>query len=125
MSELNVDLNLTRGMSEVLKANLNSGQSYDASYYRNILKSVISIDTNFLAAWINIQHNIIDKSYKKQYGRTRYSVYRVKNELGFANELLDTAGRTNSDYYKIYDHKNIEFSEPYYDVYGNDTLISI
>ena len=121
VSELNVDLNLTRGMSEVLKANLNSGQSYDASYYRNILKSVISIDTNFLAAWINIQHNIIDKSYKKQYGRTRYTVYRVKNELGFANELLDTAGRTNSDYYKIYDHKNIEFSEPYYDVYGNDT----
>lgn len=121
ISELNVDLNLTRGMSEVFKANLTSGQSYEPSYYQNILNGVISIDNNFLAAWVNIQQNVIDKKYLKKYGRTRYTVYRLKSGLGFADELLDTEGRTTSDYYKIYDHKKIEFSEPYYDTYANDT----
>jgi methyl-accepting chemotaxis protein len=122
VADLNVDLNLIRGLSEVIVARVEMHDEVDSVFYKNILSSIIDIDTSFLAAWVNLQLNAIDKEWTKDYGRQRFTAFRADGRYGFQNERLNLDGdNTASEYYRVKQEKKIIFSEPYVDYYGQDS----
>jgi methyl-accepting chemotaxis protein len=121
-AELNAYLNLTIGITNVFQSNLDLPSETRKNIYRNTLQRTISTSHDILAVWLNMQLNAIDENWNKEFGRMRYTFYKVGSDSGFQLDIIDTTGHNfNGDYYKIRQRGNMEFSEPYYDVYGHDS----
>ncbi|MCF8360240.1 MAG: methyl-accepting chemotaxis protein [Prolixibacteraceae bacterium] len=120
-ADLNVDMNLTRGMSFAFKSNLQNGRASDKNFYRLILDNVARENSRIMAAWINMELKYIDPGWDKNYGRERYTLVTLKGQEDYIVERLNLEGDDpESDYYTLKKTKIVEFSEPYLDTYGND-----
>jgi methyl-accepting chemotaxis protein len=121
-AELNAYLNQTIGLAQVVESNLKLPSVTRSIIYKNSLKNNIDNAQDILAVWLNIQVSSYDSTWKNDFGRRRYTFFRVGNESGFQEDFLDMNGNnTSGDYYKIRQKGTIEFSEPYYDTYGHDS----
>jgi methyl-accepting chemotaxis protein len=122
VSDLNVELNLTQEMINILQVDLKFNKKINKEFYKNILTKTISGDSDLLAVWLNVQINALDTTWQSDFGRYRYTVYRENDRYGFQDEVLDTQGENaESEYYQIKKRKEIVVAEPYYDVYGSDS----
>lgn len=121
-AELNSYLNQTIGLSDVYKSNIDLPTDLKETIYKNSLNKTLKSNPDLLAVWLNVQLNKLLKDWKRDYGRKRFTFYRVKNESGLQIDLIDTLSHnTEGDYYKIRLRGTPEFSEPYFDVYGHDS----
>jgi methyl-accepting chemotaxis protein len=121
-AELNAYLNQTIGITNVFQSNLNLPVETRKEIYKNTLQRTISTSPDILAVWLNIQLNSIDPAWTEDYGRMRYTFYKVGSDSGFQQDFIDTTGHNfEGDYYKIRQSGIMEFSEPYFDVYGRDS----
>jgi methyl-accepting chemotaxis protein len=121
-SQLNMYLNQTYGFSQVFQSNLDLPVNVRLEIYKNSLQAIIKNAPSLLAVWLNIQLTSLDSSWHKDFGRRRFTFYRVGNDSGFQEDFLDIKGHNfDGDYYKIRQRGNVEFSEPYYDTYGHDS----
>ena len=121
-ADLNSYLNQTIGIANVF----NTSQQLDANTRKNIFRQTLyqTIGTlpDVMATWLNIQLFDIDPKWGKDYGRMRYTYYKVGIDSGFQVDIIDTAGHNyDGDYYKIRKKGIAEISEPYYDFYGHDS----
>lgn len=122
-AELNSYLNQTVGLANVYESNLEMSYSSRVSLYTKSLSRTINNSPDLLAVWLNIQRFSLDSTWNQDFGRVRFTYFQVENEKGFQIDTLDTKGNNlNGDYYKIKKKGLIDFSEPYYDVYGHDSM---
>jgi methyl-accepting chemotaxis protein len=121
-AELNGYLYLTLGITDVFQSNLDLPAETRKNIYQNTLRRTISNSHEILAVWLNMQLNSIDDKWVKDFGRMRYTFYKVGADSGFQTDIIDTTGhKVDGDYYKIRQRGTMEFSEPYFDVYGHDS----
>ncbi len=120
--EMNTYLNQTRGMANVFESNMNLDPEIRKLVYKNTLERTLTSSNQLLAVWLSIQLFTIDKNWKEDYGRLRYTYYKLNDQVNFQEDILDTSGHNlEGDYYKIRMKGNIDFSIPYYDYYGHDS----
>ncbi len=122
IAEMNAYLNQTIGLAQVFQSNLDLSVNTRLDLYKNSLKSTLDNAPDLLAVWLSFQLFSLDSSWHNDYGRRRFTYYQIGEDKGFQEDFLDMKGHNiNSDYYKIMQSKNIEFSEPYFDTYGHDS----
>ena len=120
-ADLNVDMNITRGINVAIKSNWENGEASNKLFYKTLLKNAAIENPDIMAVWINMEIKAFDKKYQKDYGRERFTLVTVKGQEGFVNDILNTEGDDlSSDYYLLKQSKIVEFSEPYWDSYGTD-----
>lgn len=120
-ADLNVDMNITRGINVAIKSNWENGEASNKLFYKTLLKNAAIENPDIMAVWINMEIKAFDKNYQKDYGRERFTLVTVKGQEGFVNDILNTEGDDlSSDYYLLKQSKIVEFSEPYWDSYGTD-----
>jgi len=120
-ANLNVDMNLVRGINIAVKAKWQNGNANDKDFYKVILKNAAHENPNIMAVWINLELGMLDPDYAKGYGRERFTLVTLKGQEKLMDEFLNMAGDDpSSDYYTLKKSKIVEFSEPYFDAYGND-----
>lgn len=121
-SNLNEDMNLTRGMAAAFKANLMIGNAGNHNFYEQLLKNIAIESPEIMAIWINIELSAFEKNYLQNFGRERHTLVTLKGQEDFIVERIDLEGNDREgDYYGLKTSKIVEFSEPYFDTYGNDT----
>jgi len=121
-AEMNTYLNQTVGLAQVFQSNLELPVKTRIDIYKNSLKENIDNAPDLLAVWLSFQLFSIDTGWHKDYGRRRFTYYKVGNDKGFQEDFLDLKGyNTQGDYYKIMQNRKMEFSEPYFDTYGHDS----
>lgn len=122
-SDLNADMNLVRGMSTSFKTNWMLGNGSNVDFYKTMLLNVSGQSDNIMAAWVNMEKSAVEKDWDFNYGRERYTLVTLPGQEGFVIEDLNTEGDDiSSDYYILKTTKVLEFSEPYIDTYGTDTV---
>lgn len=120
-SDLNVDMNLIRGINLAIKANWEIGKAQEKSFYKEILRNAATENPNIMAVWINLELGMLEKGYTKGYGRERFTLVALKGQENLIDEQLNLEGDDpSSDYYTLKKYKIVEFSEPYLDTYGSD-----
>jgi methyl-accepting chemotaxis protein len=120
--EMSSYLNQAIGMANVFESNLNLPSYLKKTIYKNTLYKTIEGSDKLLSAWLNIQLFSIDSTWKKSYGRMRYTFYKIGSTINLQQDILDTMGfNLSGDYYKIMKRGTIDFSPPYYDSYGDKT----
>lgn len=121
IADLNVDMNLSRGMSFAFQSNWKNGNALDSEFYKLMLENVAKGNHDILAVWVNMELNAIDPQWTRTNGRERHTLVTLKGQENFISERLNTEKEDiESDYYKLKKSKIVEFSEPYYDTYGTD-----
>lgn len=124
--ELNAYLNQTIGLAEVFQSNIELPANIRIDIYKNSLKSTLEHLPALLSVWLNIKLSSIDENWGYDYGRRRFTFYRIENEIKFREDYLDMNGHNTEDsYYKIQQRGVIEFSEPYYSKYEYDSSRNI
>jgi methyl-accepting chemotaxis protein len=120
-ADLNVDMNLIRGISMSVKSNWLNGKGQDDNFYKCLLQNAAIENPEIMAVWVNMEMSAIDPEWKNDFGRKRRTLVTLKGQENFIVEELNLVGDdTASDYYKLKKSKIVEFSEPYYDTYGTD-----
>jgi methyl-accepting chemotaxis protein len=121
-ADLNVDMNLIRGISMAVRSNWQNGKEQDDNFYKCLLQNAAVENPAIMAVWVNMEKSAIDPEWKKDYGRKRRTLVTLKGQEKYIVEELNLEGDdTASDYYILKKSKIVEFSEPYYDTYGTDT----
>nr|HPR33072.1 cache domain-containing protein [Prolixibacteraceae bacterium] len=121
IADLNVDMNLTRGMSLACKSNHQNNRALDKNFYRLILENIALENPGIMAAWINMELQYLEKDWGKPYGRERHTLVTLSGQEGYIVERIDLEGDDpESDYFTLKKSKIVEFSEPYLDSYGTD-----
>lgn len=121
-ADLNEDMNLTRGMVAAFKSNWQKGNGGDSDFYEKMLSNIAKESPEIMALWINMELSAIEKNYTKNFGRERHTMVTLEGEEAFITDRLNINGDDLSgDYYMLKTTKIIEFSEPYFDTYGDDT----
>ena len=120
-ANLNVDMNLIRGVSFAIKSNWQNGNAQNENFYKMLLRNAALENPDIMAVWANMELNAVDPSWKKDYGRERRTLVTLKGQENYIVEKLNLDGEDpESDYYSLKKSRIVEFSEPYYDTYGND-----
>jgi len=120
-ADLNVDMNLVRGMNIAIKANWENGKANDKEFYKGLVKNASVENPDIMAVWINLELSTLDHEYRKGYGRERFTLVTLKGQESLMDELINLDGDDpTSDYYSLKKSKIVEFSEPYFDSYGTD-----
>lgn len=123
-ADLNVDMNLCRGMSLAFESNCQNGRPDDENFYKAMLNNVALESNDIYAVWVNLELSTINQEWKKSYGRQRFTLVTLKGQEDFISEQLNLEGDdTESDYFKLKKSKIFEFSEPYFDSYGTDPRV--
>jgi methyl-accepting chemotaxis protein len=122
--EMKSNMYKIEGLIHVFKTNMNLPSNTRIEIYNNSLKSTLESSPELLSVWLSMQLSELDSSWHNQYGRRRITYYKVDNFNGKQEDFLDKEGFDfEGDYYKLMQAKNTEFSEPYYDSYGNSRKI--
>lgn len=119
-AELNSWLNQTIGMSNVFQSSMQLNYNEKLELYKNSLQKTLNSTPDLLSVWLSVQLYTVDPAWNKEHGRIRYTFFKTPEESGYQEDKLDTLGfNTTGDYYKISVSKKLEFSEPYFDGFGN------
>lgn len=120
-ANLNVDMNLIRGVSMATKTNWQNGNVRDNNFYKVILQNAALENPDVMAVWINMEMSAIDPEWSKDFGRERHTLVTLKGQEKYIVENLNIEkDDPTSDYYTLKKSKIVEFSEPYFDTYGTD-----
>jgi methyl-accepting chemotaxis protein len=120
-ANLNVDMNLIRGVSLAVKSNWQNGKSQDDGFYKLVLQNAAVENPDIMAVWINMEMSSINPEWKNDFGRERRTLVTLKGQENYIVENINMKGDDpTSDYYTLKKSKIVEFSEPYYDTYGTD-----
>jgi len=121
-ADLNADMNLVRGMASAFKANWQNGNGADSGFYQRLLKNISTESSDIMAIWISMELSAINPGWEKDFGRERHTFVTMKGAQQMIREQIDLESEdASSDYYTLKRSKIVEFSEPYFDSYGNDT----
>ena len=114
-ANLNVDMNMTRGLAHSFSRIKSIPKSQQNEVIKRALEGVAIENPEFLSVWVNFEINTLDSSYKKDFGRQRYTYWRDNKELHYKEEVLNLDGDdVSSDYYKIKLSKEEMVFEPYW-----------
>jgi methyl-accepting chemotaxis protein len=120
-ANLNVDMNLIRGISMAVKSNWQNGKAQDNDFYKWVLQNAALENPEIMAVWINLELSTINPEWKKDFGRERRTLVTLKGQENYLVEQLNLEGDDPaSEYYSLKKSKIVEFSEPYWDSYGTD-----
>jgi methyl-accepting chemotaxis protein len=120
-ANLNVDMNLIRGVAFAVKSNWQNGKFQDDNFYKLVLQNAAAENPEIMAVWVNMEMSAIDPEWKKDFGRKRRTLVTLKGQEKYIVEQLNMDGDDPaSDYYTLKKSKIVEFSEPYFDTYGTD-----
>lgn len=75
-ADLNVDMNLCRGMSLAFESNCKNGRPGDVNFYKEMLKNVAVENNDIYAVWVNLELSTINPEWGEKLRKTKvYSCY--------------------------------------------------
>lgn len=96
------------------------------SEFTTILTNILRKTPQFLATQIYWELKAINKNYKKDYGRVRFTYVNLDGEIQLVRDTLDLAGADTTGLYYMYrKSKKPHITNPYWDNYGRDEDIQM
>ena len=114
-ANLNVDMDMTRGLAHSFSRVKSIPKSQQNEAIKRALEGVAVENPDFLSVWVNFEINTLDSSYKKDFGRQRYTYWRENKAIQYKEETLNLDGdNTTSAYYKMKQSKEETVLDPYW-----------
>ncbi len=121
-SFINSDMDVSRAIVHFFSDYKSIPQNQRAESFKRTIKAIAIENPEFISVWGSWEINAIDSSYKKPYGRYRYTYYRENSVLKYKEETIDTDGdNTAGGYYKVKVSKIETMIDPYWFSYTTDS----
>ncbi len=120
-ANLNSDFDITRTLAQAFLGYKNVPDSLREKIYNEIFFNIAEQNPQFVSVWSNWEISSWDNIWNKDYGRYRYTIYRLNGQLLYKpKETLNTDGdNIEGAYYKIKTGKEEYVMNPYYFSYTN------
>jgi methyl-accepting chemotaxis protein len=119
---LNYDMDASRSMVQIFRDFRNIPQKQRVDFFKRTIHALAQENPQFISVWGSWEINAIDSTYKKPYGRFRYTYYWENEILKYKEETLDTEGdNISGGYYKVKVSKIETMIDPYWFSYTNES----
>ena len=119
---LNQDMDISRTMVHAMHHFRGIPQNQRAGYFINMIRGVADENPNILSVWGSWEINALDSTYKKPYGRHRFTFYRENGVMKYKEETLNTDGdAVGSGYHNVKLSKRETMIDPYWFAYTDDS----
>ncbi len=117
-ANLNVDMNMTRGLAHSLSKIKDIPKNQQVESIKRALEGVAVENPEFLSVWVNFEISTFDSTYKKDYGRQRYTFWWENNALRYKEEILNLDGdNVTGAYFLMKQSKEETVLNPYWFTY--------
>lgn len=118
-SELNVDIDISRGLAQSFMGYAQIPQEQRKDIYTTALKNVLIENPNFLSVWSNWELWAWDNNWNSEHGRLRLTYWRENGQVKYKEEIIDTIAKVYTGaYYDARVHKGEGVMNPYYYSYS-------
>lgn len=125
-SDLNSDMDMAKAMAISFSSYKRFPFKKYPEYYQNILENLIRTNQNYISVWLIWELSTIDSTWKKPYGRGRYTYYKGNGTILYKEEILNTEGdNIEGAYYKMKVAKKEAVIDPYLFSYTGSTTDQI
>lgn len=119
---LNYDMDASRAMVQIFRDFRKIPQKQRVDFFKRTIHALALENPEFISVWGSWEINAIDSTYKKPYGRYRYTYYWEDEMLKYKEETLDTEGdNTAGGYYKVKVSKMETMIDPYWFSYTQES----
>jgi methyl-accepting chemotaxis protein len=119
---LNNDMDLSRALTHSMSRFREIPENLRSEFFIKMIKGVAIENPSILSVWGSWEINALDSSYKKPYGRHRFTYYRENGVLKYKEETLNTDGDViGSGYYNVKLSKRESMIDPYWFSYTDDS----
>jgi len=117
-ANLNVDMDMTRGLAHSFSKIKNFPKNQQVESIKRALEGVAVENPEFLSVWVNFEIKTLDSTYKKDYGRQRYTFWWENKALRYKEEILNLDGdNVSGAYYLMKLSKEETVLDPYWFTY--------
>lgn len=121
-TNLNYDMDVSRTMVHIFNDFRKIPQKQRADWFKKVIHGIAVQNPEFISVWGSWEINALDSTYKKPFGRHRYTYYWEEGELKYKEETLDTEGdNTAGGYYKVKISKQETMIDPYWFSYTENS----
>lgn len=114
-ADMNVDIGICRTMANTFIGYKSVPPQIRMGIYKIMLTNIIKDNSQFISVWMHWELAALDSTYKKPYGRVRYTFYKENTAIKFRQDTMNLNGdQINSLYYKIKIGKQETITEPYF-----------
>ena len=114
-TSLNSDMDITRAMAQSMKDFRSIPERKRVETFNRIMHGIAVENPNFLSVWVSWEVNALDSSYKKDYGRYRFTYYRENGVLKYKQDTLNLDGDAiGGGYHNIKVSKQETMMDPYW-----------
>ncbi len=114
-TSLNSDMDITRAMAQSMKDFREIPEKKRVETFNRIMHGIAEENPNFLSVWVSWEVNALDSTYKKDYGRYRFTYYRENGVLKYKQDTLNLDGDAiGGGYHNIKLSKQETMMDPYW-----------
>jgi methyl-accepting chemotaxis protein len=119
---LNHDMDLSRALTHSMSRFREIPQNLRSDFFIKMIKGVAIENPSILSVWGSWEISALDSTYKKPYGRHRFTYYRENGVLKYKEETLNTEGDVvGSGYHNVKLSKRESMIDPYWFSYTDDS----
>lgn len=119
---LNKDMDISRTMVHTFRDFQNMPQERRIPYFIDMIHGIAVENPDILSVWGSWEINMLDSTYKKPYGRHRYTFYRENELLKYKEETLNTEGDDiGGGYHNVKISKKEAMIDPYWFSYTENS----
>lgn len=123
---LNVDMAIARSLSQSFKNYYEIPVKTRLKFYRNIIRNIAEENPHILSVWTHWEYRTIDSTWNKNYGRVRFTYYRMGEQLLYKQDTVNLDGdNTSGLYYKVKTLKAENVINPYWYSYTHQQADNI
>lgn len=119
---LNKDMDISRTMVHTFRDFQNMPQERRIPYFIDMIHGIAVENPDILSVWGSWEINMLDSTYKKPYGRHRYTFYSENELLKYKEETLNTEGDDiGGGYHNVKISKKEAMIDPYWFSYTENS----
>lgn len=119
---LNHDMDISRSIVHALHNFREIPEDQRIRFFKEIIYGISYKNPDILSVWGSWEINALDSTYKKPYGRHRFTYYREQGELKYQEATLNLEGDdVGSSYHNIKLSKQEAMIDPYWFSYTDDS----
>lgn len=120
-TSLNHDMDISRTMVHAMENFRQIPENQRAEIFKKMIYGIAQKNPNILSIWGSWELNALDSSYKKPFGRQRFTYYREDGDMKYQEQTLNLEGDDiGSGYHNVKVSKMETMIDPYWFSYTDD-----
>ncbi len=121
-THINQDMDISRTISHSFSEYQNFKPELRPDFFKKVIKGIASNNPDILSVWGSWEISAIDSTYKKPYGRFRYTYYYENGVQKYKEEVLNTEGDDiGGGYHNVKISKKETMIDPYWFAYSENS----